>query len=155
MGTHPLLALEIKMASHTVTIGGNPHEGLLYPAPILCVRTTWMKRAARRRRNGRRHIALQDDAILRGQRVRPWYSRYQCLRIGMPRVFIQYVGICQLHYLSKIHHGDAIADVLYDGEVMRDEEVSQPQLSLQLQQQVEHLGLDGYIERGHGLVTDN
>ena len=38
---------------------------------------------------------------------------------------------------------------------MRDEQVSQSHLALQVDHQIEHLGLDGNVERRHRLVGDN
>jgi hypothetical protein len=40
-------------------------------------------------------------------------------------------------------------------QVVGDEQVGQAQLALQLEQQVEHLALDGDIERRHRLVADD
>ena len=38
---------------------------------------------------------------------------------------------------------------------MRDKEIGQAQLFLQVVQQVDHLGLNGHVQRGDGLVADN
>src|SRR6185369_9086488 len=47
---------------------------------------------------------------------------------------------------------DARGDVLDYGKVVRDEEVGQPELVLQVHQQVDDLRLDGDVERGDRLV---
>ena len=39
-----------------------------------------------------------------------------------------------------------VADVFDHGEVVRDEEIGQPQLFLQVLQEVDDLGLDGDVE---------
>jgi len=46
-----------------------------------------------------------------------------------------------------------VADLLDDAQVVGDEEHRQPHLLLQLHQQVDDLGLDGDVERAHGLVA--
>jgi hypothetical protein len=65
----------------------------------------------------------------------------------MERVFIQIVIASDLDKLAHVHHGNAIADVLYDGKVMGNEEIGQAKLALEIVQQVEYLGLDGHVKR--------
>jgi len=55
----------------------------------------------------------------------------------------------------QVHHGHAITDVPDHRQVVRDEEVGEPQLLLQVGQQVEDLRLDRHVERGDGLVADD
>ena len=42
----------------------------------------------------------------------------------------------------------------HHAQVMADEQVGQAERLAQLHEQVEHLGLDGHVERRHGLVAD-
>ena len=56
---------------------------------------------------------------------------------------------------AKIHHRDAMADVLDHGEVVGDEKVGELELLLQVDQQVDDLGLDRDVERRHRLVADD
>jgi hypothetical protein len=42
-----------------------------------------------------------------------------------------------------------------DGEVVGDEEVGQPELVLQVLEEVDHLGLDRHVESRHRLVADD
>ena len=53
------------------------------------------------------------------------------------------------------HHGDPVGDVVDDGEVVRDEQVGEPDLLLQILQKVEDLRLDRDVERGDRLVADD
>ena len=53
------------------------------------------------------------------------------------------------------HDRDAVAHVTHDGEVVGDEEVAHPALLLELQQEVEDLALDGDVQGGDRLVTDD
>ncbi len=57
--------------------------------------------------------------------------------------------------LAEIHHGDAVADVLDDGQIVGDEEIGQPLLLLQPHHQVDHLRLDRHIQRRDRLVGDD
>ena len=59
-----------------------------------------------------------------------------------------------LHDLAEVHHGDAVGDVSDDREVVRDEEVREPELVLELDEQVDDLRLDRDVERGDRLVED-
>ena len=65
------------------------------------------------------------------------------------------VGLRQLDDLPDVHHGHAVADVLDDAQVVRDEQVGQAELRLQIQQQVQDLGLDRDVERRDRLVGDD
>ncbi len=66
---------------------------------------------------------------------------------------IELLRIRDLDNLSEVHHGRAVADVLDDGEAMRDEQARQTQFLLKFFQQVDHLRLDRHVERRHRLVT--
>jgi D-alanyl-D-alanine carboxypeptidase (penicillin-binding protein 5/6) len=54
----------------------------------------------------------------------------------------------------EVHHRDAVADVLDDREVVRDEQISEAELGLEVLQQIEDLRLNGHIERRNGFVAD-
>ena len=54
----------------------------------------------------------------------------------------------------EVHHADAIGDVMHDGEVVRDEQIGEPELALQVAHQVQHLRLHRHVERGRRLVAD-
>src|SRR4051812_17424809 len=71
-------------------------------------------------------------------------------------------GICEqfglvgdLDNAAEIHHRDAVADVGDDGEIVRDEEIGEAVLALQVDQQIDHLRLDRDVERRHRLVADD
>ena len=73
----------------------------------------------------------------------------------MVRLVVERLPVRVLHEAAEVHDGDAVADVLHDGEVVRDEQVRRPELLLQVGQEVQHLGLYGDVERGDGLVADD
>src|SRR5450631_982709 len=71
-------------------------------------------------------------------------------------------GICEqlgllrnLDNAAEIHHGDAVADMGHDGEIMRDEQIRKIVLALQVDQQIDHLGLDRDVERQYRLVAND
>jgi hypothetical protein len=53
----------------------------------------------------------------------------------------------------EIHHRHALAHVAHDGQVVRDEEEREPELTLEVGEQVQDLRLDRDVEGGHGLVA--
>ena len=55
----------------------------------------------------------------------------------------------------EVHHGDPVADVADDAQVVGDEQVGQPELALQPLEQVDDLGLDRHVERADRLVGDD
>ena len=57
--------------------------------------------------------------------------------------------------LAEVHDRDAMAHALDDGHVVRNEDVGDAELGLQVEQQIDDLRLDRYVERGHRLVGDD
>ena len=60
-----------------------------------------------------------------------------------------------LAQLAEVHHRHPVADLLDQGQVVRDEQVGQAEFGPQPLEQVEHLGLDEHVQRGHRLVADD
>ncbi len=60
-----------------------------------------------------------------------------------------------LDHLAEVHDGDPVADVAHDREVVRDEEVGEVEVVLQVGEQVDDLRLDRDVERRDGLVADD
>src|SRR5581483_6301321 len=73
----------------------------------------------------------------------------------MLRVLEQPLSFGDLGELSQIHHGDSIAQVANHGKVMRDEEIRQMELVLEIFEEIEDLGLNRYVERADRLVGDD
>ncbi len=66
---------------------------------------------------------------------------------------MKYIGLrAQFDQIAGVHDGDAIGNVRYNGEIMRDEEHRQSEFAAKIVEQVENLLLDGDIERGRGFV---
>ena len=70
----------------------------------------------------------------------------------MARVGPQRLDRAGLHDLTEIHHDDAVRDEAHDVQVMRDEHISEAELVLQVDQQIEHLRLDRLVERRDRLI---
>src|SRR5919108_758423 len=71
------------------------------------------------------------------------------------RVRVHLLGRADLDELALVHHRDLVAHRADDCEVVRDEEVREPEVALQVLEQVEDLGLDGDVEGRHRLVADD
>ena len=56
---------------------------------------------------------------------------------------------------AGIHHRDAPGDAAHDREIMRDEQIAQPEPLLQVEQQIDDLGLHRDVERRDRFVADD
>ena len=57
-----------------------------------------------------------------------------------------------LHHPPLVHDQNTVADVVHHSQVMRHQQHGHVARSAQIPDQVEHLGLDGDIERGYRLI---
>src|SRR5689334_14923228 len=73
----------------------------------------------------------------------------------MERIPIQLVRRTLFDDLTQVHHHHPVADVLHHVQVVTDEDVRQPQLRLEVQQQIQDLCLYGLVKRRHRLVADD
>src|SRR6185295_7924515 len=60
-----------------------------------------------------------------------------------------------LRDVPEIHHGNPIGDVTHHRQVVRDEEVRQLELFLQILHQIDNLRLNGNVEGADRLVRDD
>ena len=74
--------------------------------------------------------------------------------VWMVRLAEHGIGWADLGDLAEIHHHHAVRHEADHVEVVRDEDVGQPELVLEVEQQVEHLRLDRLVERRHRFVED-
>ena len=68
---------------------------------------------------------------------------------------VDLVAGADLDDLAEVHHGDTVGDVAHHRQVVGDEQVGQPELVLQLLEEVDDAGLDADVERRHRLVEDD
>ena len=114
-----------------------------------------MKAAAARRIERARNIAgqplpLAAPALGRAQHR---HRGDQRLGVGMQRRRIDRPLIRDLDDFAEIHHRHPIRDMLHHAQIMRDEQQGQPQLRLQILQQIDDLRLHRDVERRHRLVA--
>src|SRR5947199_2231158 len=101
------------------------------------------------------HVALQQDPLALHGRVRDGYGGEERLGVRMLRVRVELLGRSDLDDLPEVHDGNARRDVLDDGQIVGDEEVGEPELRLEVLEQVDDLGLDGHVQGRDGLVRDD
>ena len=65
------------------------------------------------------------------------------------------VALRQFHHTSEVHDTDPVRDVADDGDVVRDEQVREPFILLQVLEHIDDLRLDGDVQRGDGFVADD
>ena len=79
----------------------------------------------------------------------------QRLGVGVVRAREDDLGGPELHQPAEVEDGDAVGDVAHDAEVVGDEEVRDPLLRLQLDEQVQDRRLHRDVERRGRLVADD
>src|SRR5439155_4361570 len=111
---------------------------------------------ARARRIDRvRDVALEDNLLAGAAllRIGDGYGREERARVRMLRRVVELVAIGELDGVTEIHDHHAVGDVADDVQVVRDEDVGECKLALQVLEQVEDLRLHRDVERGDGLVA--
>ena len=84
-----------------------------------------------------------------------WRGIEKSLRVGLTRVPAKGLALAHLDQLSPLHDGDAVGEVAHDGHGMRDEQIRQLKLPLELFKQVDDLRAHADVESGDGLVGDD
>lgn len=56
------------------------------------------------------------------------------------------------HNLAKIHHRHPVTHVAHNREIMGYEKIGQPELFLEFFEEIQNLGLDGYVKGGDRLI---
>ena len=134
--------------------GDGVERRVVDPAALDRVRAAARETASARDRARARQIAGEAVPVagLVGMRGRD--RGQERPRVGMGGPAEQVVGAGDLHDAAEIHHRDAVRDVTHDREIVRDEEVGEAELGLQVLEQVDDLRLDRDVERGDRLVAD-
>ena len=76
-------------------------------------------------------------------------------RVGVDRVRIHLIGGADLDDLAQVHHRDPVGDVADDAEVVRDEEIGELELVLEVLEQVDDLRLDRDVQGRDRLVGND
>ena len=122
-------------------------------ADILGDRAAGPEAAAGRDRRGAGNVARQHDALLRPRGPRLGGRREERLGIGVMGRRPEDLRLrTDLDDAPEIHHRHAVGDVTHDGEIVRDEQVGEPPLLLQVLHEIDDLRLDRNVERRYRLV---
>ena len=79
----------------------------------------------------------------------------ECPGVRVSRVVEQSGARADFDHLPQIHHQYALADMADDGQVVRNKNQCEPELLLQVAQEVDDLGLDRHVKGRDRLVTDD
>ncbi len=140
------------MAAHEVIGLDLLQHRRLGPAEVGRVAAARVKIAAGGRVRGIGHAALQDDALRAQPRVGLGHRGEERLGVGMLRGIEEGLRRRDLGDAAHIHDRHPLADVLHHAQIVRHEEIGQPQLLLKVEQQVQDLRLDRHIERGDRFI---
>jgi hypothetical protein len=73
----------------------------------------------------------------------------------MPRIPVEFTVGGQLHDAPHVHDGHPVTDMLNNASIMRDENTGEPHFFLNLDEEIDHLGLYGNIQCRDRLVADD
>ncbi len=73
----------------------------------------------------------------------------------MQRCLVKGLAGRKLYDFAQVHDRYAVTDMFHHTQIMGYEEIGQPELILQILEQINHLGLYWNIQRGHGLIADD
>ena len=105
--------------------------------------------------DGRSPVSRMRSRRVLHDRVRHRHRRHQRPGVRVQRLGVEPVARRLLDQRAQVHHADPVGDVPDHREVVRDDQVGQAEVVLQVLQQVDHLGLDRDVERGDRLVGDD
>src|SRR3990167_2257845 len=78
--------------------------------------------------------------------------RQQRLSVRVQRTVVDQLAGAHFHWAAEVHHQHIVGHMAYHREVVRDKHVAGVELFLQVHKQVEHLGLDRYVQRRGRLI---
>ena len=115
------------------------------------------ERTTARHVEGRRYIALQNDALvgLCLDGVRHADRRQQGIGVGVDGVRVEFIGVGDLHDAAEVHDRDAVRNVVDHQQVVGDEQVGDSELLLEFFEHVDDLCLDGNVQGGYRLIADD
>ena len=102
------------------------HLRLLGDAPLDRDRASGAEPTPRRRRDRAGDLTVERGSLHAPVRVRPRDRLEEGLRVRVSGIAEHGVGRPGLDDLPQVHHGDAVADVLDDREVVRHEQDREP-----------------------------
>ena len=66
-----------------------------------------------------------------------------------------HIGAAEFYDLSLVRHGDSGGEIPHHRHGVRDEEVSESEIALELSEEIHDLRADAHVEGGYGLVTND
>src|SRR5690554_3752354 len=114
-----------------------------------------MKRAARGRIERAREITGQNEPLFFAPRVGTWRGAHQRFCIRMKGSGVELRRRPLFDHTPEVHHGDTMAEVFDNRKIVRDEEISEPELLLEVFQKVDDLRLDRDIKGADRLIGDD
>jgi len=86
--------------------------------------------------------------------ARPGDAGAQPSGVGVLGIVEHPRGGASFDHFSALQHDRLVGELAHDGQVVADQDVGDVRLVADVGEQVQHLGLDGHIQRGDGLVED-
>jgi hypothetical protein len=142
--------IEREVAGYLVTVAIVGENRLDRGAPILRPWATGTEPAPTGRVERRGRLALERNRATgsAGLQVEPGHGIQQGPSVGVARCFVELLRGGDLIDLTEVHYRDPVADLLDRGQVVRNEQVGQPEVAAQFLEQVEHLGADEDVQGG-------
>ena len=100
-------------------------------------------------------VAGERDVFLFASGIGLGNGFQQGLGVWMFGRGVEFFGRGPLDKFAEIHHADFVADMLDDGEIVRDEKEGDSKFFLQVADEIEHLALHRDVEGGDGFVGDD
>ena len=123
-----------------------PHLGLFSTTAICCGGTPGVETATCGWKNRRRRFSL--DATMSDSTSGVWnrnaVEQDPCVVVRGSSV--QVFRRSHFAQLAQVHDRDSVADVLHDGEVVGNEDESEPVRRLQVFEQIENLSLNAHVK---------
>src|SRR5450830_1839835 len=88
-------------------------------------------------------------------RIRDGRSGQQGLRVRMQRSCEQFVSAADLYDATQIHYRTPVTHVLAHRQVVRNEHISDAQLALEPEHEIDNLGLHRYVKCRDGLIGND
>ena len=76
-------------------------------------------------------------------------------RVGVQRRSEQLVRRRDLGHLAEIQHDDAVRDVTHDRKIVGNEQIGKAQTLLQINEQIDDLGLNVNVERRDRFISND
>lgn len=100
-------------------------------------------------------VAGKNDALFSGLGIGFGDGGEERLGVGVEGVVEKFGGGGFFDEVPQVHDADAVGEVSYDGEIVGDEEIGEPELFLEVAEEIYDLGLDGDVEGGDGFIGDD